>query len=158
MGTAVSVGGTAVDVGVNVDVGDIVAVGDGVLVAVGGTAVFVGSGVPVAVGSSVAVAVGSGVTVAVADGTGVLVGSRVAVDVAVTGSGVGVSNWPGVGNSVAVGSPRVLVATEVGMAVRVPGARKPGVLLGVGDRTEGKVGGVFMPPSGAKARPSIPKP
>ena len=120
--------------GEGVFVGTCVAVA--AIVAVGGIGVQVGMGV------AVDVAMGNGVFVAVGDGMSVFVGSGVMVgkEVAVAGAGVGVSNWIGVAGKVAV---LIVDRVDVGMGVRIPGCRMLlGVAVGVGEITDGKVGGI----------------
>lgn len=115
-------------------------------------------GVEVVVLVAVAVAVAVPVDVAV----GVLVGVGVKVFVGVAeGSLVGVKNWRGVAIRVAVGGPAVSVARSgvlVGIAVIRPGnSPGEGVLVGVSDRTTGRVGGTDSgPPSGASQIAAMP--
>jgi hypothetical protein len=137
-GSGVSVGGTGVSVGVLL--GMAVQVGRGVAVGV-----WLGSGVRVGVLVGVAVQVGIGVSV----GTGV----------AVINGRVGVWNWAGVGGSVAVGAPEVLVVQGVEVKMAVGRLGRMAVLVGVDDTTAGRVGGMAsIPPSGATARAMMPKP
>lgn len=111
--------------------------------------------VAVAVDVEVAVPVAVAVTVPVDVAVGVLVGVGVNVSVGVAdGSRVGVKNWRGVAMRVAVGGPAVSVAEDgvlVGIAVIRPGSSPgDGVLVGVSDKTTGRVGGTASgPPSGA---------
>ncbi len=153
----VRVAGTAVSVAVAVGKISSVAVivGAMVLVAVGssvGVAVAVAANVGARVVVGVAVKVGEAVPVAVAVGVPVEVGVEV-------GRLVGVRNWGGVGNSVAVGGPGVKVTNcVVGTAVNSSGSTwGTAVFVGVGERTNGNVGGMAsIPPSGACVNAKIP--
>lgn len=149
---AVDVGVTKMNVGVtsgnnvSVGIGCSVTSGDGVMLAVS-----VGSIVAVGVSEGNKVAVIVGVRVAVA--LGVMLGVDVAVTTVTVGGtavggcvgrlvAVGIST---VGRRVAVGG-NVLVGSDVGVEGSWPGTA---VLLGVGEITAGRVGGVTMPSRGA---------